>query len=497
MTGGELRTDASRWPSDDLTPPQGVPWDLLVIGGGSAGIVAAKTAAGFGASVLLVERERTGGDCLWTGCVPSKALLTAAHAAAQARSASRYGVDVAGVAVDFARVMAHVRQAITAIEPVDSPDTLRATGVRVAHGEAELTGPDTAMVGEITVTFRQALLATGSAPVIPMIPGLAEATSWTSATIWSLSAAPERLLVLGGGSIGCELGQAFARLGSAVTIVEATPRLLPREDADAARLITAALTADGVTVRTGAAVSAVGKVGAGWCAELADGRAVAFDDVLVAVGRMPRTGGLGLPRAGVSVDGGGYVRVNRRLQTANPRIWAAGDLTGHPQYTHTAGVHGALAASNAILGLRRTTDLATSPRVTFTQPELAAVGVSAADAVGQRGLTVRTLPHEEVDRAIAAGRVAGFTRLVLDRRGRVVGATIVGPRAGESLPEAVLAARHGLRARDLASSVHAYPTYGDGVWKASIAHVQDQLHQPGMRRVVAVAVAARRRWLSR
>ena len=483
-----------------VAPLEGARWDLLVVGGGTAGIVAAKTAAGFGASVLLVERDRTGGDCLWTGCVPSKALLTAAHAAADARSASRYGVNVSGVAVDFAEVMVHVRRAITTIEPTDSPAALRAAGVHVAHGTAHLTGPQTARVGDSIVGFAQALLASGAAPTIPPIPGLTDASPWTSETIWSLPALPTRLLVLGGGSIGCELGQAFARLGTAVTVVEAAPRLLPREDPDAAALITQTLAADGVTVRTGATVTAVTVISGrapGWRAELADGTEVVFDEVLVAVGRRPRTTGLGLDRAGVAVDGRGFVQVNARLQTANPRIWAAGDLTGHPPFTHTAGVHASLAAGNAVLGLRRTVDVATIPRVTFTQPEVAAVGVSAEQAGPQSGLMVRTIQHAEVDRAITEGHVAGFSRLILDRKGRVVGATIVGPRAGESLPEVVLAARHGLRARDLAAATHAYPTYSDGVWKAGIDHVQHQLHEPGMRRVTSALRTVRRAWLAR
>jgi len=491
------RLPAPGWCSDELTPPDAAGWDLLVVGGGTAGLVAAKTAAGFGASVLLVEEERTGGDCLWTGCVPSKALLAAAHAAADARGASRYGVTVTGVAVDFPRVMAHVRAAITTIEPTDSPAALRDAGVRVAQGRVCFTGRDRAEVGGTTVAFRQTILATGATPSMPPIPGLIDADPWTSETIWARTVLPERLLVLGGGSIGCELGQAFARLGSSVSIVEAAPQLLPHEDADAATLVTEALIADGVTVRTGAAVTAISHREAGWCATLADGGEVLFDEVLVAVGRTPRTTGLGLDQAGVGLDAHGFVRLNPRLQTSNPRIWAAGDLTGHPQFTHTAGVHASLAASNAILGLRRTVDLATIPRVTFTQPEVAAVGVSAEQAGKQRRLTVRTTEHTEVDRAIAEDHVGGFSRIVLDRKGRVVGATLVGPRAGESLPELVLAARHGLRARDVAAATHAYPTYGDGVWKAGIDEVQHQLHQPLLHGAIAALRLVRRRWMAR
>ncbi|MET3808350.1 pyruvate/2-oxoglutarate dehydrogenase complex dihydrolipoamide dehydrogenase (E3) component [Nakamurella sp. UYEF19] len=487
--------DTSAWSSDDLAPPDGAAWDLVVVGGGTAGLVAAKTAAGFGASVLLVERDRIGGDCLWIGCVPSKTLLSAAHAAHAARTAVQYGIEVRQVTVDFPAVMAHVHQVITTIEPTDSPAAMRAAGVCAAHGSAKFTGPNIVAVEGVPVTFRQALIATGAAPVMPPIPGLAQAEPLTNESVFGLTRLPDRLLVLGGGNIGCELGQAFARLGSHVTIVEAAERLLAREDPDAAQLVTRALTADGVQLRTGVAVTSVRPDGSAWSAVLADGSEIGFDTVLVAVGRRPRTSDLGLEVAGVELDDRGQVRVDARLRTTNPRIWAAGDLTGHPQFTHTAGVHGTLAAANAVLGLRRRVDLTSIPRVTFTQPEVAAVGVGLERARAL-GLTVQTVEHDEVDRAIAEQYTAGFSRLVLDGKGRVVGATIVGPRAGESLAEAVLAARHGLRARDIAGSTHAYPTYSDGLWKAAIAQVQEQLTAGVTGRAVH-ALATVRRWTLR
>ncbi len=487
----ERALDPSVWESDDLTPPDGGAWDLLVVGGGTAGLVAAKTAAGFGASVLLIERDRIGGDCLWTGCVPSKALLSAAHAAQDARAAVRYGIRVDGVMVDFPTVMAHVRQAVATVEPTDSPAAMRAAGVSAAHGSARFAGRQAVILDGHRVPFRQALVATGAAPVMPPIPGLAEAAPLTNESVFGLTQLPCRLLVLGGGSIGCELGQAFARLGSRVTIVEAADRLLVREDADAAELVTGALVGDGVEVHTGVPVTSARRDGSAWVAVLADGAEVGFDAVLVAVGRRPRTSQLGLDVAGVELDKRGFVRVDARLRTTNPRIWAAGDLTGHPPFTHTAGVHGSLAASNAVLGLRRRADTASIPRVTFTQPEVAAVGVSGERARAL-GLTVHTLGHVEVDRAIAEQQTGGFSRLVLDGKGRVVGATIVGPRAGESLPEAVLAARHGLRGRDLAAATHAYPTYSDGLWKAAIAQVQAQLTGGVTRRATRAMSSVRR-----
>ncbi len=476
---------------EDLAPPDGAAWDLLVIGGGTAGIIGAKTAASLGASVLLLERERTGGDCLWTGCVPSKALLAAAHAAADARAAARYGIHVHRVEVNFAAVMASVHAAIAAIEPVDSPAALRAAGVRVALASARLTGPGTAQVDHVPVRLRQVLLATGAAPSVPPIPGMLGPGFHTSDTIWEVTELPGRLLVLGGGSVGCELGQAFARLGSTVTIVETAPRLLPSEDPDASELLASALRADGIDIRTSIGVTRF----ADSIAELADGSRVEFDVALLAIGRTPRTVGLGLTEAGVDVDARGHVIVDRHLRTSNPRVWAAGDVTTYPQFTHCAGVYASTAASNAVLGLRRSVDPDRIPRVTFTQPEIAAVGIGVEQARRER-LTIRHVDHRHVDRAVAEQRTAGFSRLILDCKGRVAGATLVGPRAGEALAEVALAIAEGLRVRDLAASMHAYPTYADGVWNAAIGEVRAGLARPSMRTVTALLGRVRRRRVS-
>lgn len=454
------------WESDDLThAPE--PWDLVVIGGGTAGIVAAKTASRAGASVLLIERARPGGDCLWTGCVPSKTILSAAHAiAARTGPAS---------AQDFTLVMERVRAAIAEIEPIDSPASLREAGVSVLHGDARFLGARAIDVDGRQITFHRAVVATGSAPSVPreVSSVLADATVVTSESIWDLASLPERLLVVGGGTIGCELGQAFARLGSSVTIVESGPRLLPNEDPEAARLITAALEADGICVRTGTEVD-----------REAAGEA---DVVLVAVGRSPRVEGLNPAEAGIGLTEHGHVAVDRRLRTDNPRIWAAGDVTGHPSFTHVAGVHGSLAATNAVLGLRRTVDLSAMPRVVFTQPELAAVGVDRPDEKHR----AHTVTHADVDRAVAEGERSGFSRLVLGRRGRVVGGLVVGPRAGESLAEVTLAVQHALKARHIASAIHPYPTWGDGIWNAALEQLREDLTSPWARRFTRLLLRLR------
>ncbi len=476
--------------------PQDEPWDLLVVGGGTAGIVGAKTAARLGARVLLVERDRTGGDCLWTGCVPSKALLAAAGVAASARNGHRFGIGVGEVSVDFATVMDHVRSTIEHIAPIDSVEALEKASVTVRAGSARFTGPDSVDVDGEALRFRQALVATGAAPAVPPIPGLSDVDHLTSDTVWGLSELPAQLVVLGGGSIGCELGQAFARLGSRVSVVEGAPRILPREDPLAAAELAAALADDGVEIHTGSGVARVEPTGPGsGVLHLDSGQQVPFSCLLVAVGRSPRTKGMGLADAGVEVDQRGFVVVDDLLRTTNPRIWAAGDLTGHPQFTHTAGVHASLAASNAILGVRRKVDLTAVPRVTFTDPEVAAVGLETDRPAS--GLRTIDWSHSHVDRAVAEGALGGFARLVVDKRGHVLGATVVGPRAGETLGELTLAITRGLTTRDLAGVTHAYPTYNDGPWNAAISDVQDQLERPATQRVLGTLARARTWWVSR
>ncbi|GGC62762.1 dihydrolipoyl dehydrogenase family protein [Hoyosella rhizosphaerae] len=468
-----------------MTQPQ--PWDLLVVGGGSAGIVSAKTAVKLGASVLLVESHRTGGDCLWTGCVPSKSLLAAAHHVAHARRGAEVGVHVGDITVDFAAVMAHVRSAISTIEPIDTPEALEADGITVVSGRAVFTSPHTADVNGKSVRFRQALIATGAAPILPPIPGLNNAL--TSETVWDLDELPARLLVIGGGSIGCELSQAFARLGSDVTLVEAGPRVLPAESPAASRIINDVLEHDGVTIHTGQSVSHI----EGTRAVLSNDDTVEFDQVLVAVGRAARTDKLGLDAAGVRVNDHKQVMIDRHLRTTNPRIWAAGDVTPLPQFTHTAGTFGSLAASNAVLGIRRKVNTALIPRVTFTDPEVASVGESTP-TVNSR-LREHTVTHDHLDRAVTENSTRGFSSLVFDRKSRLVGATVVSPRAGETIGELTLAMKLGLRSRDLAGTIHPYPTYNDGAWNAAIADTRDQLASPAAKRTFSVLTGIRRKWL--
>ncbi|MFH0241455.1 dihydrolipoyl dehydrogenase family protein [Streptomyces sp. HK10] len=447
-------------------------YDLVVIGGGSAGLTAARTAGRFGARTLLVERNRLGGDCLWTGCVPSKALLHAAAEVAAARRAGDHGLSAPAGPADLAAVMGRIRRAIAAIEPHDSAEALGSLGVKTAHGRAVFTGPRTLAVDGREVSFRYAVIATGSSPALPPVPGLAEADPLTSDTVWDLAELPARLVVLGGGPIGCELGQAFARLGSQVTIVEAADRLMPREEPRASRVLRERLESEGLTVLTGHR------------AEKADGGALygpggplPYDVLLAVTGRSAGTAGLGLESAGVELTGRGHVRVDDRLRTANPRVYAAGDVTGRSAFTHLGGVQGAAAATDALLGVRRRIGYDAVPQVTYTDPEIARVGLTADEARERFGdaVRVRSLDHDRVDRAVADGRTEGLTTLVLGPRGRVVGATVVAPRAGETIAHLASAVRLGWTASEYARTVHPYPTYADGPWHAALADVHARL----------------------
>ncbi|WP_035770941.1 FAD-dependent oxidoreductase [Arthrobacter sp. Br18] len=457
--------------------------DLLVIGGGTAGIVGAKTAARLGARTVLVEYARTGGDCLWTGCVPSKTLLSAGHSATE-RTHS-------GASTDFAAVRQRISSAIAAIEPEDSPAALESAGVTVISGKARFTGPGEANVDGMTIRFRQALIATGSAPTLPSIPGLGDApVVVTSETIWDLETLPERLAVIGGGPIACELGQAFARLGSQVVIL-ARSEILPKEDRDAAALVRESLRSDGVQVIEHAAVDRLSNdgTGAATVVHAGDGQKFPADVILAATGRKARTQGLGLDLVGVTCDESGQVVVDTSMRTSNRTIWAAGDVTTYPEFTHLAGVHASTAASNAVLGLGRKVS-GVMPRVTFTSPEVAAVGVTEASTKTQ---TTSTIQHAHTDRAITEEQTTGFTRIIIGKGGRILGGTIVGPRAGESLAELTLAVKQGLSTRALAGVTHPYPTYNDALWNAAIAHARSGLESPAAK-IAVKALAGFNRW---
>jgi pyruvate/2-oxoglutarate dehydrogenase complex dihydrolipoamide dehydrogenase (E3) component len=447
--------------------------NLVVIGAGSAGLVAALTAAKLGAKVTLVEAGRMGGDCLNTGCVPSKALIHAARLVARARRAAATGLIAPVGPVDGEAAFRHARAAIAAVAPHDSVERYQALGVDVRLGHAHITSPWTVAVDGAALTTPAIVVATGAAPTVPAIAGLDRTEYLTSETLWRLERVPRRLAILGGGPVGCELAQAFGRLGSDVTLVEQGERLLHREDDAVSVGVRALLERDGVRVLTDAKVLSTEP---GVLA--VTGQSVAFDTLLVAVGRTPRTAGFGLEELGIGLTGSGTVAANAFLQTSVPNIYVCGDVAGPFQFTHAAGHQGAYAAINALFGhIHRLRPSQTMPAVTFTDPEIARVGLNEREA-RQRGVAYEVTRHEmrELDRAIVDDDRDGFVSvLTVPGRDRILGATIVAPRAGEMLAEFGLAMRADVGLKTLFATIHAYPTYTEanrdtaGAWRAAHA----------------------------
>ncbi|GAB3796527.1 FAD-dependent oxidoreductase [Humibacter antri] len=449
------------------------PWELVVIGAGSAGLTAARTARMLGARVLLIERARWGGDCLWSGCVPSKTLI------AQARE--RRIVRMSGSEAGAESVFAAIDRARQRIAPTDSPGALEAIGVCVLHGQATFTARQSLAVDGRPVRFRRAIVATGSRPYLPGIPGLDEVAPLTSDSIWELTVLPERMLVIGGGAIGCELSQALAGLGVQVTIVQRGSDILPAESSLARSIVRRAMESDGIRIHAGRLPTRFEGCPGGGAVILDDGARLEFDRVLIATGRKATVDDLGLVDAGVDVDSRGWIVSDLSLRTANRSVWAAGDVTWLPKHTHVAGVSGAIACRNAVLGTRKPMRASGAPRVLFTSPEIASIGAVA----GGRDRAV-TVQHRHLDRAVAEDETTGFTQLVIDRRGRIVGGTIVGPRAGESLGELAVALNRRMTVSELAGVTHAYPTFNDGLWNAAIVESQRRIRAGATARVVGL-----------
>jgi pyruvate/2-oxoglutarate dehydrogenase complex dihydrolipoamide dehydrogenase (E3) component len=441
-------------------------YNLVVIGAGPAGLVCAAGAAGLGARVALIERHRLGGDCLNVGCVPSKGLIAAARAAAGARDAERFGVSAGPVKADFARVMERLYRVRTELSAHDSAERFAGLGVDVFLGEGRFTGPDRIAVGDAELRFARAVIATGARPVVPPVPGLAELNPRTNETIFELNSLPARLAVLGGGPIGCELAQAFARLGSAVTLIEKGSRILPRDEAQASERVRRALEADGVEVRTGTRVVKAGRQGGTPLLTVArDGAEaeVAADEVLVAAGRAPNVESLDLEAAGIAYGPRG-VTVDARLRTRNPRVYAAGDVCFPYQFTHAADACARIVIGNALFKGRSRADRLVVPWCTYTQPEVAHVGITEAEAEGQ-DVDVVEVPTAGNDRGRLDGDDAGYARVYLKRgTDRILGATVVADHAGDLIGEMAVAVTNQVRLGGIGATIHAYPTRSE-VWK--------------------------------
>jgi pyruvate/2-oxoglutarate dehydrogenase complex dihydrolipoamide dehydrogenase (E3) component len=468
-------------PPDWINPAPRGRYNLVVVGAGTAGLVSAAAAAGLGARVALIERGLMGGDCLNVGCVPSKALIRAARAAADVRRAGELGVRVPdGVRVDFPAVMERVRRVRAALSPTDSARRFAGLGVDVFLGDGRFTGPDAAEVGGAALRFKRAVIATGARAAAPPIPGLAAAGYLTNETVFELTALPRRLAVVGAGPIGCELSQAFARLGSAVTLIESEAQILIREDRDAALCVERSLARDGVRFLLGARLDRVEAAGSARVLHLTRAgapEALEVDAILVGVGRAPNVEGLGLDRAGVAHDVRSGIRVNDRLQTTNPRIYAAGDVCSPLRFTHHSDFQARIAVQNALFLGRARASALTLPWCTYTDPEIAHVGLSEREA-RERGIAVRTFVQQlaEVDRAVLDGETEGFVKVhVRAGTDRIVGATVVASHAGEMLPELTLAIARGIGLGKIARVIHTYPTQADAIRKLGDAYNRARL----------------------
>ncbi len=471
---------AARRVYERFTKPGRFDYNVIVIGAGSAGLVSAYIASTVKARVALIEKHRMGGDCLNTGCVPSKALLRTARLLAEARDSARFGVRAMTADFDFADAMERVQRVVTAIEPHDSVERYRAMGVDVVLGEARLVSPWEVEVDGRCLSARSIVLATGARPLVPALPGLDAVDYLTSDTLWGLRALPQRLVVLGGGPVGCELTQAFARFGSAVTVVEMAPRLLPREDADAASAVETQLRAEGVTVAAGHRAVRV-EPGRLVCERVADHTEVtfAFDALLVALGRQANVEGFGLETLGVRLTERRTIEADGLLRTNFPNIHVCGDATGPFQFTHVASHQAWFATVNALLAPYWSfpVDYRVIPWATFTEPEVARVGLSE-DEARERTIDVEVTRYglDDLDRAIADGADTGFVK-VLTPPGKdtILGATIVGAHAADLLAEFVLAMKHGLGLNKLLGTIHTYPTMAEankfaaGAWKRAHA----------------------------
>ncbi|MXV73922.1 mercuric reductase [Candidatus Poribacteria bacterium] len=454
-------------------------YDLTIIGGGSAGLVLAVAGAKLGKKTALVEKHRIGGDCLWTGCVPSKALLKAAKVANSIQNAEKYGIAVRDATPDWERVMAYVQGTQHAIEAEhDNPERFREMGVDVIFGDGHFESPDTFIVADTesgetrTLKSKKFVISTGSRPLAPPIPGLESCDYLDSETVWDLETFPERLLVVGAGPIGVELGQAFHRLGADVTIAQRSGRILTKEDTDVSEQMLRYLREEGITIRLNTNIEQVAESQEGINVKFDDSEngtaEQTFDKILIAAGRAPNVEGLALDKIGVQVSRRG-IEVNNRLQTSVRNIYAAGDVIGHYLFTHVAAFQAQLLLRNIFFPFSKTINYAVVPWTTFCDPEVARCGLTETEAREKYGdVDVFTLDQADVDRAVAEGETHGFSKVIAGRwTGKILGVHLVGANAGEVVHEYVLAMQQGIPLRKLSGMIHVYPTFSSSVWRVA------------------------------
>lgn len=444
-------------------------YDLAIIGGGAAGLIAAPFAVQLGARVAFIEKDRIGGDCTWTGCVPSKTLIKTAKVAYQMRTANRFGLAPVDTAVDLKPVMNHVRSVIAEIYSHTTPEALRNQGIHVFLGEPHFVDAHTISIGEQTISANYVLICTGAHPFVPPITGLDITSYLTYQNIWDLNILPKHLVVIGGGPIGCEIAQSFCRLGSSVTLVEGGDTLIPRDDNDASRILAETFRNEGIDLRLKSNVERTWQDGSS-IHLIAKGEEIICDALLVAVGRRPNVDSLDLDKAGVKFGKQG-IQVDRNLRTSQPHVYAAGDCLGGFQFSHYAGWQGFIAVRNALLpgSSKGITDQV--PWTTFTDPEVAHVSMTEEQARKKLGddVLTNTWPMRRVDRALNEAEDTGFLKLIYRKDRKLLGVTIVAAEAGEMINEWVVAMKHGFKADELASAIHVYPTYSTASMQASAA----------------------------
>ncbi|MDB5334648.1 MAG: pyridine nucleotide-disulfide oxidoreductase dimerization region [Planctomycetaceae bacterium] len=468
-------------PSDWVNPQPSGRYNLVVIGAGTAGLVTAAGAAGLGARVALIERDLMGGDCLNVGCVPSKALLRASRCVAEMRRGNEFGVHLdSPPQVDFAALMARLRRLRAGLSAHDSAARFQSLGVDVYLGEGRFTAPDAIQVGDRTLNFRRAVIATGARATRPSVPGLDDVGYLTNETVFNLTELPRRLAVIGAGPIGCELAQAFARLGSQVWLIDKYDQILPKEDPDSARIVAAAFRQDGVQMVSKATVETVFRNGPDKVLQCRVGdhaEEIRVDAILVGVGRSPNVEGLNLEGVGVAFDLRKGVQVNDSLRTTNPRIYAAGDVCSTHKFTHAADFQARIVIQNALFYGRGRASALTIPRCTYTSPEISAVGLDEHSA-REQGIAINTFmqPLDKVDRAILDGEEQGFVKVhVRQGTDQILGATIVAAHAGDLISEISVAMAGKVGLKRLASVIHPYPTQADAIRKLGDAYNRTRL----------------------
>ena len=469
------------YPAGWINPEPADRYNMVVIGAGTMGLVTAAGASILGAKVALVERDLMGGDCLNFGCVPSKALIRSARAAAAVRDAGRFGVEAPpGMRVNFPAVMERMRKLRAELSPTDSANRFRGLGVDVFIGDGRFAAPDCVEVDGKRLRFKKAAIATGARAAELPIPGLAEAGYLTNETVFSLTALPRRIAVIGAGPIGCELAQTFGRFGAQVTLLEIAPQILIREDRDASERIERAIVRDGVEIITGCKITGVElRGGEKIIATERDGvhRQIATDEILIGVGRVPAVEGLNLEAAMIEYDRQNGVKVDDHLRTTNPLVYAGGDVASPYKFTHVSDAHARIIIRNALFFGRQRASRLTIPWCTYTDPEIAHVGLYEAEAK-QRGFAVATYTQElkEVDRAVLDGETDGFVKvLVKEGSDRIVGATIVASHAGEIISELTTAIKAGVGLGTLGDVIHPYPTQADAIRRAAGLYTRTRL----------------------